>query len=57
MALAPQVSAAEHDPDHSAARASSNGFSGGRLPNKAVDDPGAKPQAPKLELFARGSQG
>ena len=31
-------------------------ISGGRPPNKVVDDPGAKPRAPKLELFARGSQ-
>jgi hypothetical protein len=37
-----------------AARATNYGFSGGRPPNKVVDDPGAKPQAPKLELFARG---
>jgi hypothetical protein len=40
-----------------AARASSNSFSGGRSSNKVADDPGAKPQAQKLELFARGFQG
>ncbi len=54
MALAPQVSAVEEDSAHSCGTRYKYGFSGGRLPNKVVDDPGAKPQAPELELFARG---
>ena len=54
MALARQVSAVEVNPNDSCGTRYKYGFSGGRPPNKAVDDPGAKPQAPKLELFARG---
>jgi hypothetical protein len=40
-----------------ATRASSTSFSGGKLLDRVADDPGAKPQAQKLDLFARGFQG
>jgi len=38
MALARQVSVAGNDRDHSCGTRFSNGFSGGRPPNKVVDE-------------------